>query len=154
MNNEDNSFGTNGFQMMGLMNAFKTGDPTVDVLIAMCIPFILKLLFGWIERIEDIADSKFWSKFWTKQTLDYERYISHSTTRNSWGGTYDCDEDTKNSVLLKAIKMYLHQVVRLNLRNAHLDLTQLREDSGGGDYGYYDRDSDDDEIASENVFVN
>ena len=147
---DENAFGTGGFQMMGLMNAFKTGDMHTDMIIALCLPFILKLLFKWIEKLEEMCDWKILSRWWATEPPCYERFISHNTTRNSWGGTFDCDEDTKNAVLLKAIKMYLHQVVKLNLRSAHLDLTQLKENSGG--YGYYDCDSDDDDDANDDGY--
>jgi SpoVK/Ycf46/Vps4 family AAA+-type ATPase len=139
---DEEGFGTNGFQMMGMMNALKTGDVHTDMMIAMCVPFILRILFSWIGKLEDIPYWNVWSRLWNTNELLYERFISHSTCRTSWGGVYEYDEDTKNSVLLKAIKMYLHQVVKLQLMTAHLDLTQLEETSGNG---YYDDDDDDDD---------
>eukprot|EP00980_Cylindrotheca_fusiformis_P020106 scaffold7176_cov134-Cylindrotheca_fusiformis.AAC.3 len=139
MEHED-GFGDNGFQMMGMMNALKTGDLHTDMLIAMCVPFVLRALFSWLGRMEDIPNWSIWSWWWAKDPPAHERYITHSTARNHWGGVYDCDEDTKNAVLLKAIKMYLNQVVNMKLSRAHIDLTQLQQSSG-----YYDYDSDDDE---------
>jgi len=113
------------------------------MIIAMCVPFVLRVLFSWIGKLEEIPNWEIWAKWWQADHVKHERFISHSTTRNSWGGTYDNDEDTKNSVLLKAIKMYLDQVVKLRLSTAHLDLTQLQETSGY--YGYYDTDDEEDE---------
>lgn len=152
MDHDDgDTFGSNGFQMMGIMNALKTGNMHTDMIIAMCVPFVLRVLFSWIGKLEDIADWEIWSSFWKTEGLKHERLVSYSTTRNSWGGTYDCDEDTKNSVLLKAIKMYLDQVVKLKLSNAHLDLTQLQESSGY--YDNYDSDDDDEDYGSRKTLV-
>ncbi|CAJ1937934.1 unnamed protein product [Cylindrotheca closterium] len=143
MDSDDgDAFGSNGFQMMGMMNALKTGDMHTDMIIAMCVPFVLRILFSWIGKLEEIPNWEIWVKWWQADGIKHERFISHSTTRNSWGGTYDTDEDTKNSVLLKAIKMYLDQVVKLKLSAAHLDLTQLKETSG---YYYDDSDGDDED---------
>jgi chaperone BCS1 len=143
-------FGTNGFQMMGIMNALKTGDVHIDMIIAMCVPFVLTVLFSWLGRLEDIPNWEIWSRLWAAEEVKHQRFISHSTTRTSWGGVYDNDEDTKNSVLLKAIKMYLNHVVKLKLSSAHLDLTQLQESSG---YYECDSDDDDDEYGSRRTLV-
>lgn len=43
----NDGFGDNGFQMMGMMNALKTGDMYTDMIVAMCVPFILKMIFGY-----------------------------------------------------------------------------------------------------------
>ncbi|KAL3936571.1 MAG: hypothetical protein SGBAC_008140 [Bacillariaceae sp.] len=153
MDSDDgDTFGSNGFQMMGMMNALKTGDMYTDMIIAMCVPFVLRVLFSWIGKMEEIPNWEIWAKLWQTDCTKHERFIFHSTTRNSWGGTYDTDDDTKNSVLLKAIKMYLDQVVKLRPSTAHLDLTQLQENSGY--YNHYDYDSDDeDEHGSRKTLV-
>eukprot|EP00526_Cylindrotheca_closterium_P006822 CAMPEP_0113636250 /NCGR_PEP_ID=MMETSP0017_2-20120614/18922_1 /TAXON_ID=2856 /ORGANISM="Cylindrotheca closterium" /LENGTH=750 /DNA_ID=CAMNT_0000547117 /DNA_START=18 /DNA_END=2270 /DNA_ORIENTATION=+ /assembly_acc=CAM_ASM_000147 len=145
------AFGTNGFQMMGMMNALKTGDMHTDMIIAMCVPFVLRVLFSWIGKLEEIPNWEIWVKWWQADYIKHERYISHSTTRTSWGGTYDTDDDTKNSVLLKAIKLYMDQVLKLKLSTAHLDLTQLKESSGY--YNHYDSDDDDEEHGSRKTLV-
>jgi chaperone BCS1 len=140
MNGDESStsFGTDGFQMMGMINALKTGDVLTDMLIAMCFPFVLKMFFGWF----DLLDWQMWADWWWKgQSPEHERFISHSTTRNCWGGLSNADEDTQNSVLLKAIKMYLHQVVKLKLLSAYLDLTGMEDKNS---HGYYDNDYDSD----------
>jgi hypothetical protein len=150
MEGDGEGFGTNGFQMMGMMNALKTGDVHTDMIIAMCLPFVLTVLFSWLGKLEDVPKWEIWSRWWAAEEVQHERFISHSTTRNSWGGVYDSDEDTKNSVLLKAIKMYLNQVVKLKLSSAHLDLTQLQESSA---YYECDSDDDDDEYGSRRTLV-
>jgi chaperone BCS1 len=142
---EESGFGMDGFQMMGIMNAFKTGDAQTDMLIAMCIPLILKFLFGFInQQLDEKLNVRKWIAWWAGDSSpEYERFVSHTTTRNYWGGTSSLDEDTQNSVLLKAIKLYLHQVVKLKLRRAYLDLTGM-EDKSSGWSSEYNSDSDDD----------
>ena len=53
-NNVPHSFldGMGGIQMMGIVNSLKTGDPTMDMIIAMCIPVVLRILFKLAERWE------------------------------------------------------------------------------------------------------
>lgn len=139
------SFGMGGFQMMGIMNAFKTGDVQTDMLIAMVIPLLLKFLFGFIGQLDEKLNMQTLIKWWRGKSPEYERFISHSTTRNYWGGISSLDEDTQNSVLLKAIKLYLHQVVKLKLKRAYLDLTGMEDkNSSYGESSEYDSDSDDD----------
>jgi chaperone BCS1 len=140
--------GMGGFQIMGIMNAFKTGDVQTDMIIAMCMPFLLKFLFGFFGQLDGKLNVQKWIEWWGGKSHEYERFISHKTTRNYWGGTSSLDEDTQNSVLLKAIKLYLHQVVKLKLKRAYLDLTGI-EDQSSSSYGWssdeYDSDSSDDD---------
>jgi mitochondrial chaperone BCS1 len=136
-------FGTDGFQIMGLLNLFKTGDMQTDLLIAMVLPFILKFFFDRLGKAEEFLGETWKETFrflFEGRSKMYERFISHSTTRNQWGDQIDM-EDTQNAVLLKAINLYLSTVVKLKLKAANLDLTELAESNV-----YYDGyDSDDDE---------
>mmetsp|Transcript_49673 Transcript_49673/g.75593 ORF Transcript_49673/g.75593 Transcript_49673/m.75593 type:complete len:743 (+) Transcript_49673:73-2301(+) len=142
--NED-TFGNNGFQTLGIMNALKTGDVQTDMIIAMCVPLVLKLFFSWIGKVEDL-DVQSWIDFFfgKEECQEYERFISHKTTTNSWGWKTNADDDTQNSVLLKSIKMYLHQVVKLHLQRANVDLTELEDKNYNGGYCDYDSDDEDD----------
>ena len=138
-------FGDNGFQMMGMMNALKTGDVHIDMIIAMCVPFLLRILFKWVGKFEELFDLENWAfLFKTKTKEPYQRFVSYSTTTNAWGQTYSMDADTQNAVLLKAIKLYLNQVVNLKLDVAHIDLTGLGSNTTD-DYSGYDSDSADDD---------
>jgi hypothetical protein len=51
------------------------------------------------------------------------------------------NNDTQNNVLIKAIKLYLHQKMNLKLTTAHLDLTSL-DDKYSSPYGSYYDDND------------
>jgi hypothetical protein len=100
---------TGGFQMMGILGALKTGDMYADMLIAMMAPLILKFLFDRLGRLEDyLSDSlATWMDYLQQPTEPFERFISYSTTRSSWGHLYNTDADTQNSILMKSIKLYL-----------------------------------------------
>jgi chaperone BCS1 len=141
--NSGGGFGTDGFQIMGLLNLFKTGDMQTDMIIALLMPLILKFIFDRLGKIAEFIGET------SEECLVYlfewksgknERFISHSTTRTQWGEQVDAEADTQNGVLLKAIKLYLHQVVKLKLKVAFLDLTELSNKAEN--YGYCD-DSDD-----------
>lgn len=148
-NHDDGSFGDHGFQMMGMMNALKTGNVHMDMMIAMCLPFILKMLFSWIGKLEEGLGIEFWRKLFMGNLKEHERYISHSTMQNIWGGVHSLDEDTQNAILLKAITMYLHQVVKLDLRMAYVALTGMSNQR----HDNYDSDDDDEGMGSRKTVV-
>eukprot|EP00980_Cylindrotheca_fusiformis_P021265 scaffold8189_cov73-Cylindrotheca_fusiformis.AAC.1 len=56
MDGEEDGFGNHGFEMMGMMNSLKTGDVYTDMILAMCVPFILRGLFSWVGKLEDIPN--------------------------------------------------------------------------------------------------
>eukprot|EP00339_Tiarina_fusa_P013036 CAMPEP_0117041844 /NCGR_PEP_ID=MMETSP0472-20121206/29179_1 /TAXON_ID=693140 ORGANISM="Tiarina fusus, Strain LIS" /NCGR_SAMPLE_ID=MMETSP0472 /ASSEMBLY_ACC=CAM_ASM_000603 /LENGTH=763 /DNA_ID=CAMNT_0004752929 /DNA_START=135 /DNA_END=2426 /DNA_ORIENTATION=- len=139
-------FGSNGFQMFGLVNALRTGDPQTDMIVAMCVPYAINIVAGWAGKLEEALDIER-LKEWLfpcsgNPNCEHERFISHTTTRNYRGNCVSTDEDSQNSVLIKAIKLYLNQVVKLDLQTAHLDLTGLEDGVGQSDY---DSDSDDED---------
>eukprot|EP00529_Nitzschia_sp_RCC80_P038562 CAMPEP_0113486212 /NCGR_PEP_ID=MMETSP0014_2-20120614/24880_1 /TAXON_ID=2857 /ORGANISM="Nitzschia sp." /LENGTH=58 /DNA_ID=CAMNT_0000379877 /DNA_START=26 /DNA_END=199 /DNA_ORIENTATION=+ /assembly_acc=CAM_ASM_000159 len=53
LNDDDTLLGddNHGFQIMGLINAFKTGDVQTDMLIALIVPLVLKVIFDRLGRI-------------------------------------------------------------------------------------------------------
>ena len=116
---------------MGMVNALKTGDPTIDMIIAMCIPVILRFLFKFAERSESLLDVERWIKLWfrPKPRNVYERRIEYRRSRDPYGGTISLDSDTQNPVLLKAIQLYVHHKCNLDLMAANLDLTSLETNS-------------------------
>mmetsp|Transcript_12067 Transcript_12067/g.19403 ORF Transcript_12067/g.19403 Transcript_12067/m.19403 type:complete len:774 (-) Transcript_12067:940-3261(-) len=130
--NFSHGFGTDGFQMMGILTALKTGDMYLDMLIAMIAPLVLKFLLDRLEGVET-ALREWWSVllgYMCQSADEHERLISHSITRDPWGYRTDFDVDTQNSVLVKAINLYLHDVVKLKLKSGHLDLTEVKDNSG------------------------
>mmetsp|Transcript_3368 Transcript_3368/g.7041 ORF Transcript_3368/g.7041 Transcript_3368/m.7041 type:complete len:387 (-) Transcript_3368:1299-2459(-) len=119
-----------GIQTMGMLNALRTGDPRIDMILAMCFPFMLK-------------------RFWIPQpthTTYHERRIVHTTNHDRWGYGNDSGEDTQNTLLIKAIDMYLHSQVKLDLQQANLDLTSTEDKNanvGRRNNYYYGHDDND-----------
>lgn len=140
-------FGMGGIQTLGILNALKTGNVHLDMIVAMCIPLFLKLLFSSAERLGGAVDWNFFHWFfYASLQKENERLIVYRATRSSWGGLTSMDTDTQNTVLIKAIRLYLHQCCpSLKLRKAELDLTALEDKRGS--YGYYGGgyDSDDED---------
>jgi chaperone BCS1 len=140
------SFGMGGFQMMGIINSLKTGDVQTDVLLAMCIPFVLRCFINMMGKADDFFSWESWLDLWNRQSNQHERFITHRSTRTSWGSTYNVDEDSQNSVLLKAIRLYLHHQVKVKPKIAYLDLTGTDDkQSSGNFYSSCDSDSEDDD---------
>jgi chaperone BCS1 len=139
--------GMGGLQMMGIMNALKTGDVRMDMLVAMCIPIVLRLAFDLVTRLSSMWRWEDWMQWYFRRQNEYERFITYKSTRNSWGGSTSWDSDTQNTVLIKAIQLYMHHELDMNFSSAYLDLTSM--DDKGANLGYYDYggSDDDSEIA-------
>ena len=144
--------GMGGIQMMGIINALKTGDPRMDMIIAMCIPIILRSIFKLAERWETLIDVEKWIKLLfhrRKETNEYERFIEYKRSRDSHGGTVSLDSDTQNPVLLKAIQLYIHHKCDLQLTSANLALTSLETSNNYySDNHYDDYDSSDEDTTT------
>lgn len=138
--------GMGGLQTMGILNALKTGDARLDMILAMCLPFVIRFLFDAAGRLEELCRYDYWKKWWSKRDTMHHRSISYRSTRNSWGGSSSLDPDSQNTILLKAIELYLHSKVDLNLTMADLNLTSTEDKhSSLGGYNSYDYDSDDED---------
>jgi len=110
-------------QFMGLLNALRTGDPTVDTIAAFLLPFALqkvatrvpgeaKKLLQWICGPND--NNKY-----------YNRNIEYRTADSSIG-EMKSNDDALNMYLVRAINLYVHRHCDLGqLRNAKLKLSML-----------------------------
>jgi chaperone BCS1 len=145
---------TGGLQTMGILNALKTGDTRLDMLLAMCLPFVIRFLFDAVGRLEQFCHYDYWHKWWNSRDAMHHRTISYRSTRNPWGGSSSLDPDSQNTVLLKAIQLYLHSKVNLNLTAADLNLTSTEDKhSSLGGYNSYDYDSDDEDSSNGRTVV-
>lgn len=139
--------GTDGFETMGIMNALKTGNAQADMAIAMFLPFLLRLLASAVGPVEKIKHWAVWRKlmFWENAEKIHRRTIIYETSRRSWGETFDVDQNSKNSVLQKAITMYIHQVLKLKMVSAYLKLTPLEDTNAfqEDDDSYYSDEEED-----------
>ncbi len=138
--------GMGGLQSLGILNAMRTGDPVMDMLLAMCLPLVLRFLFQTLSEVQQYLMKLGW--LWSSQEVKlHERVIIYATTQNSWGTVSSQDEDTQNTILIKAMKLYLHKVIQLNLREAEVDLTSTEDKNSSvrnTSYNYYDNDEDND----------
>lgn len=148
----DNAFfdDMGGLQTMGILNALKTGDPTLDMLLAMCLPFVIKFIFDASSRLEDYCRWDYWRRWRESRDVKHHRLITHQSTRNSWGGSTSLDPNSQNTILLKAIQLYLHAKVKLDMKAANLDLTSTQDEQSSIG-GYYNCDSDDNENDSRTI---
>jgi mitochondrial chaperone BCS1 len=135
-----------GLQTMGIINALKTGNIQLDLIIAMCIPLLLRLIFVNMESLGSSVFSKdFWAEWWVKRRGYYERFlVSKSlieTDRWSSGHT-SLDHDTQNSVLIKAIKLYVHSMCKIQMNSADMELTSTSANRQSDGYGSYSEEQD------------
>jgi mitochondrial chaperone BCS1 len=136
-----------GLQTMGIVNAMRTGDPRMDMLIAMLIPLILRLLFDLAKRSEDVFSATFWIDLyhqWIHSNQDEcERVLMYSTRTK---------DENKNKLLSQAVLLYVNQVLKLELKNANITLmspNEQEEKNNNYDYHYYDNDDSKDKDEPE-----
>jgi mitochondrial chaperone BCS1 len=135
-----------GLQTMGIVNAMRTGDSRVDIVIAMLIPLVLRLIFDFAKRSEQIFTADFWidlHKKWFEVNEDEcERVLMYSTRTK---------DENKNTLLSKAVLLYVNQVLHIELTNANIYLTSPKEQgTHSNNYNYYyDDDEDDDDEKPE-----
>ena len=114
---------------MGMMGALRTGNMVVDMMIAMMVPYIFKLLMDLANGhgIENLrAVIFFWSPYHTRD-------IEHKILQTSWGGTVNQDRDLRNNVLIKAVQLYL-DAHKIAYRNANLQLMSTKQESHPSPY--------------------
>jgi mitochondrial chaperone BCS1 len=150
MDGQEHGFDIGNIQTMGIVNALKTGNVMLDMVIAMSIPLILRYLFEVIGSMQDYLSlerwTTWWQTYWQRPQQQFQRFITYKSVDNYWGGKTSCDDDCQNTVLIKAIQLYLHQKIKLNLEVANLDLTSM-DDKNFNQYedSYSDYDSDDED---------
>ena len=129
MNNQDNNF--IHLQLLSMVNAIKTGDPTVDMLLAMALPYLVNMLS------KDIM--KYIKKLFPRKIKvgkpTFERTITHRSQITVGGGLVEVDQDSYNVYLIKAIQLYVHEFCKLELLEAEMKLTNM--ESGKKTNGQY-----------------
>jgi len=135
--------GMGGLQTMGILNALRTGDPTLDMLLAMLLPFVIRFLFGFTSRFEEILKKNFWKTFRKTEPAMHQRVIQYSASSNRYGVS-DAD-DSQNRVLQKAVQLYLHSQMNLDLQVADINLTSIETKSMGHRHSYYDDEYEDED---------
>jgi chaperone BCS1 len=141
-NSRGGSFGgLQSVQTLGIINALKTGDPTLDTLVAMLLPLLLGFLLSRARRYSTTV----WT-FLMRRNFSgnlYMRTISYRTSQANNGMNMNIDDDSHNRYLIKGIKLYVHAKCQLKFDEAELELTEAVGMGGG--------DSDDEEQGAGNV---
>jgi len=108
----------------------------IDLIIAMVIPIILRMIFSNLESITTFFFSIERLKQLMTKTRGYHERILVSKSildTDGWSSNQTClDVDTKNSVLMKAIQSYINEKCKLKLDTANIDLASPKND--GWDY--------------------
>lgn len=108
---------------VGIMGALRTGNPIVDMLIAMAVPLIFKLVLdaAHTTSLREILGQIlfFWSSYYTRE-------IEHKVLQNGWGNMVIMDKDLRNHVLIKAIQLYLDNQ-KIEYRNASVALVSMQQ---------------------------
>jgi len=134
-------------QSMGIVNALKTGNMHIDMIIAMCIPVILRLLFSFLSNLscKHLMDKlrEWFQTEYEDETVWYTRTIVHAEEKDRNQKKFSSiDDDLKNEILIKAITMYLQHLKCIKLQHADLKLTTMRQEY---DCDYSDSDDEDDD---------
>jgi len=108
---------------VGIMGALRTGNPIVDMLIAMAVPLIFKLVLdaAHTTSVREILGQLlfFWSSYYTRE-------IEHKVLQNGLGNMVIMDKDLCNHVLIKAIQLYLDNQ-KIEFRNARVALVAMQQ---------------------------
>lgn len=134
----EDTFNMDGIHSMGIVNAMRTGDMFLDMIIAMCIPVVIRTLFSFFSaaKAKELSN-KFWAWYNLEEEFEsdyHERIISHTVEKDKYDDFEPVDSDNHNEELIKAITMYLHHLQSVDLKEANITLT------GGGrsKQSYYD----------------
>mmetsp|Transcript_14742 Transcript_14742/g.46374 ORF Transcript_14742/g.46374 Transcript_14742/m.46374 type:complete len:641 (-) Transcript_14742:41-1963(-) len=119
----------------GAINAMRTGNPLYDMMIAMMIPLIFKLIFDGAQHLKPLIEQI--QRYFAKAPeAFFERIIQIEQKVTSWGWTFSDSKD-RNTVLVKAVTLYL-AAQNISFKQAQVNLTSMVET------GHHDSDSDDD----------
>ena len=133
--------GMGGIQSMGVLSALKTGDPHIDMIVALCFPFVLTYILGCLKELKQYFNKAFWMSWWygdMAPTVYHERTISQTTLTDARGDTSSADATSHNSVIIKAIRLYCHSMIDLKLHKADLSLTAVEDElHSDGSNSYY-----------------
>ena len=115
-------------QFMGIVNALRTGDPTLDMLSALLMPLVIREIIKMGPTIYKAVVSLFREK--VAKPTEYTRTITYRTSRNNCGNIMNDDSpSSQNAQLIRAMHLYVHHNCDLLLLDAEVDLTELAQSS-------------------------
>ena len=115
----------------GMMNALRTGNPVLDMLVCVAIPALLSLITSLVNKMYPLAQRKF-NEFYYPPKEGFTRTIEYKKMRTSWGSEVT-GKDSRNNILQKAISLYM-STLNIKYEMADLNLMAVKEKSS------YDRD--------------
>jgi len=126
MSEADQSSGFGGAEAVGAMGALRTGNMILDMILAMCIPVLFRVIFNGVTKLAEM-----WNQGEMNLSILYlgpmcERMIDHKTVLNMWGDTDSTDRDTRNNVLIKALQLFLDKK-NTKMKRARVMLTSMTE---------------------------
>jgi hypothetical protein len=112
-------------QIMGLINAIRTSNPTEDMAAAFVVPLIIQQILVHLPPVRE----KLWRCiFGPQRRIDvvYCRDIVHRSTSSYDGTSIASDDHALNIYLIQAIHLYVHRHCKLEQsHNAALNSTMI-----------------------------
>lgn len=114
---------------MGFINALRTGDPTVDLLAALVLPWLLQKLLAaapaittWIYRALSRGHDE--PQVWTRR-IAYQNETTTTVTEADITYSLQKSNDAlgMNLHLIRAVKLYIHRQCELHMSQAAWELT-------------------------------
>lgn len=141
-----------GLTSLGVMGKISTGSSTLDVMLCLMLPALLR----WVtQKANEILEKKnIWAEllsFFAWQSGNKtvcQRCITHENVSRPWWYSDNGTEGVHNHILQRAVLLYINslQDVARKFENANLLLHAPPSDIGGRNYPY---DSSDDEDAEQ-----
>lgn len=127
-------------QSLGMMSALRTGDPKMDIMIAMMIPMVLRFGISMLTNLRSMADPQWIRKMYRERNY-HQRRLVHTTGGPSL--SYNSEEEQRTYVLIKAILLYVHfecPHVQHSMREAVVEFTSMSGDfqQSGDNYDHQD----------------
>ncbi|CAN0433199.1 unnamed protein product [Ascophyllum nodosum] len=119
---------------LGMINAMRTGNIVIDMIIAVSIPLVLKGLFGlWDSWIWPIIEDLWFSS--RRKKLGFSRNVNFEKMSNGLEGSSGV-EGQRNNILQKAIMLYVGEL-QLKYDNALVVLSSVKEKDNRNDDPYH-----------------
>jgi hypothetical protein len=115
-------------QMLGIINSLKTGNPTMDTILAMVLPVLMSMVLNWLDKYKNYILKLFKKPTVTAHT--YRRTITFQGGSGARAGIIggSVEDESYNHLLIKAIGLYIHTCCNLKMDDAELRLTTIGTD--------------------------
>jgi hypothetical protein len=120
--------------MLAITNMLRTGNPILDLLIALSIPIFFTFATTFLSYIQPLIQTiieRFTHVDYCTRAIEYTRVVG------SEGVVRALDDECRNNILIKAITMYVGEL-KLKLDNADVNLNAVKEEYDF-DYDTYEK---------------